>query len=265
MNLDLKDRKVLITGAGDGIGRALALAFGKAGARVAGCARTQSRLHSLEQEMEGKGHFFQSVDVTQPDQLQKFHDLVLEQLGGLDVLVNNVGNVGKLGNFHELTDEDWRNAFEINLLPAVRLCRMFIPTLKHSGAPRIINISSIAGSRPMDIFPHYSAMKAGLSNLTVSLSQTLAEEHILVNSVSPGPVWSRSWENEAQETAKQTGKQLHQVEEEIKNGTAQSVPLKRMGMPEDVTGLVLFLASDYASWITATNFTVDGGITQDPY
>lgn len=265
MDLDLKDRKVLITGAGDGIGRALALAFGKAGARVAGCSRTQARLHALEEEMEGNGHLFQPLDVTQLDQLQTFHDLVLEQLGGLDVLVNNVGAVGKLTNFYELNDQDWRDAFEINLLPAVRLCRMFIPTLKHSGAPRIINISSIAGSRPGDIFPHYSAMKAGLSNLTVSLAQTLAEENILVNSVSPGPVWSRSWENEAQETANQSGKTPHEVEEDTKNRTAQSVPLKRMGMPEDVTGLVLFLASDHASWITATNFTVDGGITQDPY
>jgi 3-oxoacyl-[acyl-carrier protein] reductase len=265
MDLDLKDRKVLITGAGEGIGRALALAFGKAGARVAGCARTQPRLHALEEEMEGKGHLFQTVDVTQPDQLQEFHDRVLEQLGGLDILVNNVGDIGKLATFHELTDQDWRDSFEINLLPAVRLCRMFIPTLKHSGAPRIINISSIAGSRPTQIFPHYSAMKAGLSNLTASLAQTLAEEHILVNSVSPGPVWSRSWENDAQETVKQTGKPLHEVEDEIKSGTAQSVPLKRMGMPEDVTGLVLFLSSDHASWITATNFTVDGGITQNPY
>ncbi len=265
MDLDLKDRKVLITGAAEGIGRALALAFAKAGARVAGCARTQPRLHALEEEMEGNGHLLQSVDVTQAEQLQQFHDRVLEELGGLDVLVNNVGSVGKLTDFHELTDQDWRDSFEINLLPAVRLCRLFIPTLKHSGAPRIINISSVAGSHPGDIFPHYSAMKAGLSNLTVSLAQTLAEEHILVNSVSPGPVWSRSWENEAHEVAKQTGKPLHEVEEGIKNGTAESVPLKRMGMPEDVTGLVLFLASDHASWITATNFTVDGGITQDPY
>lgn len=265
MDLDLKDRKVLITGAGEGIGRALALAFGKAGARVAGCARTQSRLHALEEEIEGEGHLLQAVDVICPGQLKDFHDNVLEQLGGLDVLVNNVGAVGKLANFHKLTDQDWRESFEINLLPAVRLCRMFIPTLKHSGAPRIINISSIAGSRPADIFPHYSAMKAGLSNLTVSLAQTLAEEQILVNSVSPGPVWSRSWENEAEEVAKQNGKPLHQVEEEIKSGTAQSVPLKRMGIPEDVTGLVLFLASDHASWITAANFTVDGGITQNPY
>ncbi|MEE8206790.1 MAG: SDR family NAD(P)-dependent oxidoreductase, partial [Nitrospinaceae bacterium] len=143
MDLDLKDRKVLITGAAEGIGRALALAFGKAGARVAGCARTQPRLHALEEEMEGKGHLLQTVDVICPGQLKDFHDNVLEQLGGLDVLVNNVGAVGKLATFHELTDQDWRESFEINLLPAVRLCRMFIPTLKHSGAPRIINISSI--------------------------------------------------------------------------------------------------------------------------
>ena len=265
MDLDLKDRKVLITGAAEGIGRALALAFGKAGARVAGCARTQPRLHALEEEMEGQGHFFEAVDVTKPDSLQNFHDRVLEQLGGLDVLVNNVGAIGKLATFHDLTDQDWRESFEINLLPAVRLCRLFIPTLKHSGAPRIINISSIAGSRPGDVFPHYSAMKAGLSNLTVSLAQTLAPEHILVNSVSPGPVWTRSWEIEAQEAVKQTGKPLHEVEEEIKNATAETVPLKRMGMPEDITGLVLFLASDHASWVTATNFTVDGGITQNPY
>lgn len=265
MNLDLKNRKVLITGAAEGIGRALALAFGKAGARVAGCARTEPRLHALEEEMEGQGHLFEAVDVTQPEQLQKFHDRVLEQLGGLDVLVNNVGAIGKLATFHELTDQDWQESFEINLLPAVRLCRLFIPTLKHSGAPRIINISSIAGSRPGDVFPHYSAMKAGLSNLTVSLAQTLAPDHILVNSVAPGPVWTRSWEIEARNAAKQTGKPLHEVEAEIKNATAETVPLKRMGVPEDVTGLVLFLASDHASWITATHFTVDGGINQNPY
>lgn len=265
MELDLKDRKVLITGAAEGIGRALALAFGKAGAKVAGCARTEPRLHALDREMDGQGHFFQPVDVTQPKQLQDFHDRVLEKLGGLDVLVNNVGAIGKLAPFHELTDQDWRESFEINLLPAVRLCRLFIPALKHSGAPRIINISSIAGSRPGEVFPHYAAMKAGLSNLTVSLAQTLAPDHILVNSVSPGPVWTRSWEVEAQAEVEKTGKPLHEVKEEIKSSTAASVPLKRMGMPEDITGLVLFLASDHAAWITASNFTVDGGVTQNPF
>ncbi|NIQ03069.1 MAG: SDR family oxidoreductase [Nitrospinaceae bacterium] len=265
MEWDLKGRKVLVTGCGEGIGRAVALAFGEAGARVAGCARTEPRLHALEREMSGAGHFFQTIDVTLPEQLKDFHDKVLEQLGGLDVLVNNVGAVGKLADFHGVDDQDWRESFELNLLPAVRLCRLFIPTLKHSGAPRIINISSIAGSRPGEIFPHYSAMKAALSNFTVSLAQTLAPEHILVNSVSPGPVWTRSWEQEAEASARQSGKHLHEAIEELRTTTGNSVPLKRMGMPEDVAGLVLFLASDHASWITATNFPIDGGITQNPY
>ena len=104
-------------------------------------------------------------------------------------------------------------------------------------------------------------MKAGLSNLTVSLAQTLAPDKILVNSISPGPVWSKSWEDEA----KSAGPDFEQVKKEIMEQTGQTVPLKRMGMPDDLTGLALFLASDSSGWITATNFNVDGGITRNPF
>ncbi len=265
MDLDLEGRKVLITGAGDGIGRTLAFDFARMGAHVAGCARSEDRLTSLSREIEGKGHFFSPADLTQPEDIQSFHDGVMDAFGGLDVLVNNAGSILKMGGFFDVTDADWEDSFAINLMPAVRLSRLFIPTLKHSGAPRIINISSIAGSRPGEVFPHYSAMKAALSNLTVSLAQTLGPEKILVNSVSPGPVWTRSWESEAKAMSRQSGKKLHDVEEEIKAQTAESVLLKRMGMPEDVSGIVLFLASDHASWITGTNFAVDGGVTLNPY
>jgi len=265
MELNLQGRKVLITGAGDGIGRTLALEFAEMGAHVAGCARSQDRLTSLSREIEGKGHLFCPTDLTQPKEVQKFHDNVMETLGGLDVLINNAGSIIKLGGFFDVTDEDWQDSFNINLMPAVRLSRLFIPTLKHSGAPRIINISSIAGSRPGDVFPHYSAMKAALSNFTVSLAQTLAPEKILVNSVSPGPVWTRSWQQEAALASENSEKDLHDIAKEIKTGTAQSILLKRMGMPEDISGIVLFLASDRSSWITGSNFTVDGGVNLNPY
>lgn len=265
MDLNLQGRKVLITGAGDGIGRALALEFAEMGALIAGCARSEDRLASLSREIEGRGHFFHPADLTRPQDIQTFHDQVMEALGGLDVLINNAGSIIKLGGFFEVTDEDWQDSFNINLMPVVRLSRLFIPTLKHSGAPRIINISSIAGSRPGDVFPHYSAMKAALSNFTVSLAQTLAPEKILVNSVSPGPVWTRSWEQEAALASKNSGKKLQDVAEEIKTLTAQSVLLKRMGMPEDISGIVMFLASDRSSWITGSNFTVDGGVNLNPY
>ena len=158
----------------------------------------------------------------------------------------------KLGNFLEVSDQDWENSFQLNLMSAVRLCRLSIPALRKSSCPRIINISSIAASHPQEIFPHYSAMKAGMSNLTVSLAQTLAEDGICVNSISPGPVWSQSWEKEAK--AQASGQSFEQVKNDIMGQTSINIPLNRMGMPEDLTGLTLFLASEQSAWITATNF-----------
>ena len=240
MDLNLKDRKIVITGASEGIGRALALAFANAGARVAGCARGAASLRELSRTIEGQGHLFKQVDLTKAENIQGFYLDVMTAFGGVDVLINNAGSILKTAAFLELTDEDWQDSFQINLMSAVRMARAFIPALRNSGAPRIINISSITATCPGELFPHYSAMKAGLSNLTVSLARTLAPDKILVNSVSPGPVWTRSWENEAP-------------------------LLKRMGVPEDITGVVLFLASDQSRWITAANFTVDGGILCNPF
>ncbi|CAI2717229.1 SDR family NAD(P)-dependent oxidoreductase [Nitrospina watsonii] len=265
MDLNLAGRKVLITGAGDGIGRELALAFGKEGARVAGCARTTERLQALEKEIEGADHMFQYADVTQKDDLERFFWFAVEQLDGLDVLINNVGSIGKMAHFFDLTDDDWQAAFDINLLPAVRLCRLAVPELKKSKHPCILNISSIAGNHPGEVFPHYAAMKAGLSNLTVSLAQTLAADGIRVNTVAPGPVWTRSWQQEAEAAAKEEGTHVEEMAEAIRQSTADTVPLKRIGMPADVTGLTLFLASEQASWITGTHFTIDGGIVRNPF
>ena len=259
----MKNRKVIVTGAADGIGRALTLAFAKEGAQVAGCSRGAERLESLASEVEGSGHVFFPADLSKAEGVRAFFDKVQETFGGLDVLVNNVGAVLKLANFLDVSDEDWENSFQLNLMSAVRLCRLSIPELRKSPCPRIINISSIAASHPQEIFPHYNAMKAALSNLTVSLAQTLAEDGICVNSVSPGPVWSRSWEQEAK--AQEGDQSFDQAKNNIMEQTGKNIPLKRMGIPEDVTGIALFLASEHSSWITATNFTVDGGLTRNPF
>ena len=261
--MNLQGRKVIITGAGDGIGRALALAFAKEGALVAVCARSQDRLDSLSGEIESAGHLFISADLGKVEGVEAFHESVMKQLGQVDVLINNVGAILKLANFFELTDQDWEDSFQINLMSAVRLTRLCIPSLKQSTCARVINISSIAAASPQEVFPHYSAMKAGLSNFTVSLAQTLAPDQIRVNSISPGPVWSKSWEDVAREQS--NGSSLEQTRKEIMEQTGKTIPLNRMGMPEDLTGLALFLASDQSAWITATNFTVDGGLTRNPF
>jgi NAD(P)-dependent dehydrogenase (short-subunit alcohol dehydrogenase family) len=261
MGLNLKNRKVIITGSGDGIGRALALAFAKEGAQIAACARSQDRLNLLSRDIDGNGHLFYSADLSRANGVESFHKNVMNQLGQVDILINNVGAILKLANFFDITDQDWENSFQINLMSAVRLSRHCIPSLKQSTCARIINISSIAAASPQEVFPHYSAMKAGLSNLTISLAQTLAPDKILVNSISPGPVWSKSWEDEALNA----GSNFEKIKKEIMEQTGKTIPLKRMGMPEDLTGLALFLASESCGWITATNFNVDGGITGNPF
>ena len=106
-------------------------------------------------------------------------------------------------------------------------------------------------------------MKAAFTILTYSLAQTFAPEKVRVNAISPGPVWSRSWETAAEMVSQNSGKDFSVVKEEILNETAQTILLKRMGVPKDVAGLALFLASDLANWITASNFKVDGGLLLD--
>jgi 3-oxoacyl-[acyl-carrier protein] reductase len=265
MEINIKGLKVLVTGASEGLGRDQAIAFSKGGARVAACARSEDRIKALSSELKGEGHLCLCADLSQAEATQNMVKKIMESFGGLDILVNNVGSILKLSTFLDLQDEDWEDSFKINLMPAVRLTRLLLPALKKSSAGRIINISSIAAGRPGEMFPHYSAMKAALSNLSVSLSQTLAADNILVNSISPGPVWSNSWESEAQAASQKSGEDIDDVRQRIQSQTSQSVPLKRMGLPRDITGLVLFLASDHGNWITGTNFTVDGGITQNPY
>ena len=265
MDIDLKNRKVVITGVSEGIGRSLALAFGEAGAKVAGSARNSERLHAIESEISGAGHFFCSADFSKSDDIQRFFNETISAMGGVDILINNVGSIQKLAGFFDLSDEDWQKVFDLNLMSAVRACRLFSSSLKQSVSPRIINITSVAASRPGDVFPHYSAVKAGLCNLTISLARALASDKVLVNSVSPGPVWSKSWDDEAKNIAEKSGNDLQGIVDEMRTSSAETLLLKRMGVPDDVTGLVLFLASDLSGWITASNFTVDGGFNQNPY
>jgi len=265
MDMNLKNRKVVITGVSEGIGKSLAMTFAEAGAKVAGSARNSERLYAIEKEISGAGHFFLSADFSKSEDIKMFHDKTISAFGGVDILINNVGSIQKLAGFFDLSDEDWQEAFDVNLMSAVRSCRLFSSSLKKSIAPRIINITSVAASRPGDVFPHYSAVKAGLCNLTISLARALAEDKVLVNSVSPGPVWSKSWDDEARNIANNSGDDLQNVVDEIRLSSAQTLLLKRMGAPDDVAGLVLFLASDLSSWITASNFTVDGGFNQNPY
>ncbi|MDH5526381.1 MAG: SDR family oxidoreductase [Nitrospirota bacterium] len=257
--MDLKTQ-VLVTGASRGIGLAVSRAFAVAGARVWVCARPSSALDDAVASLSGLGGKARPLP---GDLTGEGMDALLEPVsrqGRLDVLVHNVGDVGPFAPFMEGGDRVWRDSLEINLMAAVRLTRLALPLLRASAGGRILFIGSTGARRPTGRWPHYSAAKAALLNFSQSLAVELAPEGITVNTVSPGPVWTQSWEREAAELAARESIPVAGVRQRLRNGAAARVPLGRIGEPEDVAGICLFLASPAASWITGADIPVDGGL-----
>ncbi len=261
MDLGLKDQVVLVTGASKGIGRAIAIAFAGEGARVAACARGESALGELvSQGRSGAGEILPIVcDVNEPDQVRSAVEQVDRALGPVDVLINNAGGAGRFAKFLDLTDDDWRQAWNHNLMSSVWFSRDVIPMMRRSGRGRIINISSTSGRQPGANAPHYAAAKAAMINLNKYLSNSLAGEGILVNCICPGPVWSASWEGTARELSEKEGIRYEEAVRRVRAGDEPKIPLQRLGEPEEVAGLALYLASARAGFLTGACIQVDGG------
>ena len=164
-----------------------------------------------------------------------------------------------MAGFWGLDDADWLESYNLNVMGAVRFTRLAVPLLRESKTPRIINVTSISALQPGTYNPHYAAAKAALLNLSKYLSNILVEDGILVNSVCPGPVYSDSWDRNVERLAEERGISVDDSRAAIDREEAAKIPLKRIGEGRDVAGLVVFLASDEASWITGSCFHVDGG------
>jgi 3-oxoacyl-[acyl-carrier protein] reductase len=172
--------------------------------------------------------------------------------------LNNVGGAS-LTPFEELSDEDWINTFQLNVLSTVRLIRAVLPSMQHQHWGRIINISSESGTQPDPIMQHYNAAKAAVTNLTKSLSKAYGKDGILVNTVSPG--WTKTPLTEAlfAAQAQKQGITLQEFEQAFLRESRPHMALSRAGRPEEVASAVVFLASEAASFITGANLRVDGG------
>jgi NAD(P)-dependent dehydrogenase (short-subunit alcohol dehydrogenase family) len=162
----------------------------------------------------------------------------------------------------ELTEDDWHESFELNFMSAVRLSLGCVPLMQQQGGGRIINISSRMGRQPDPYFAPYAAAKAALINFTKNLANAYSKHGILCNCVVPGLVRTEAVEESARHSAEATGKTV----DEVFAATLRKrpIPVGRIGKPADIAGLVVFLASPRASWITGSTFTVDGGITPVP-
>ena len=262
MDLKLKGKSVLVTGASKGIGKAIAEAFAAEGARVALTARSKNELESLAAAIHDRGGeaIAKAADVTNPAEVHALIEYVIAQFGTVHVLVNNAGGVQDgFPKFDDVSDADWLKTFDVNLFSAVRLTRGVLPYMRRQHWGRIINMSSELALQPDADMPHYAAAKAAILNLTKSLSKACASDGILVNAVSPSVIATPSVEEMAEETAKRMGISAAEVLARFLAKRRPHLELRRPGAVEEVAAVVLFLASESASFMTGTNVRIDGG------
>jgi NAD(P)-dependent dehydrogenase (short-subunit alcohol dehydrogenase family) len=262
MELGLKGKVVLVTGASQGIGKAIAEAFAAEGSKVALTARGADELQKAVREIsERSGAEVISVaaDASKADDNIRMVAEVVKRFGTVHVLVNNAGGVGAFAAFHDLTDENWLDIFNLNVMSAVRASRAVLPYMQKQKWGRIINISSESATQPDGFMPHYNASKAAMNNLTKSLSKAYATDGILVNTVSPAFIMTPLLSNVLQKMANEQGASLEEAIAHFLANNRPHIEVKRPGEPNEVASATVFLASEQASFITGTNLRVDGG------
>lgn len=255
MNIDLRGKRVIVTGASRGIGRAIAQAFAAEGARVAICARSEDAISAEGKSLEGSALdvIARAVDVTDTDKVKSFVDEVVEAWGGVDVLVNNAGQ-GKGGNLDTLTPEDILAHANILQMGHFRFVQAVVPHMRAQRWGRIIEINALAGSIPTPDGIPSVINRASCIALSRSLGMSLARDNILVNSLNMGWIDTGQWDRHYKEMPPGVSR------EEFNEMVLKVVPLGRFGKPEDITGMALFLASEYASFISAASIDISGGM-----
>ena len=261
MDFGFEGRVAVVTGAGKGIGLAVARAFAEEGVRVVAGSRRPGE--ALEELAERYPVVPVSVDLNTVEGPAKIVGRAVEEFGGVDVLINNVGGVKpRMGGFLSIEDEDWLDTLELNLMSAVRASRAALPHLLERGGA-IVNVSSLNARLAQPPVADYAASKAAMSNLSKALSEEFGPRGVRVNAVSPGPVRTPLWEDEGsagEQMAAAMGVELGDFLDAVPEQFG--ITLGRMLEPEEVASAVLFLASEKSGGVTGSDYAVDGGMAK---
>ena len=257
----LEGKAAVVTGGGRGIGRGIALAFADAGADVAVLARTQAEIEAVAAEIKAKGRKALAIptDVTKPQDIAKAVKRTTEELGRLDIWVNNAGGefglvasspeMGYAVGTLQIEEAEWDRVVAVNLKGCFLCCQAAGRVMVERGGGAIINIGSMAAVTNAPGYAHYSAAKAGVMSLTLTLAAEWAPHDIRVNCILPGCITTPkvNWENEM-------------LPPDIRQAFLAGVPLKRWGLPQDIAAAAVFLVSEASSYITGSCLEVAGGL-----
>ena len=256
MDLGLKGKRAIVMAASRGLGYASAMGLAREGCHLVICSRDEARINAAAETIrQATGAQVKALvaDVSSSAEAKRLVDTAVAEYGGLEIVLHNAGGP-PAGETLQMTDEQWQKAFEQNLLSLTRIARAAAPEMAKAGYGRVLTIASSSIKQPIPNLALSNALRAGVWGLAKTLSRELAPQGILVNVIAPGRIDTERIAELDQANAQTSGKTI----DDVRKASVASIPLGRLGQPEELANLVVFLASQAASYITGQAITVDG-------
>ncbi len=255
MDLGLRGRVCVVTGSTGGIGLATARLLAEEGALVVVTGRDSDRAEAARRETGAK--LAVVADLADPGAPEELLSQAEREVGPVSALINNVGAATQ-ADFLEVTDREWEELWQLNVMSFVRAIRAVVPPMRERGEGVIVNVSSTAAKRPSTSMPHYSVTKAAVLSLSRLVADLYAKDGIRCNAVTPGPTATDAWLG-AGGLADQQGERMGKPRDEVLEAVGAGRPLGRLAEPEEIAAVIAFLCSDRASYVTGAAWSADGG------